>query len=241
MRTVSGEPGSKPGAPTALSQPPPSPTQTLEPIKPLLRGRFHQAAFLLAVPAAIVLVAVSRTAIERAATAIFGLSLVAMFGTSAAYHRLQWTAPARERMRRLDHSMIFVLIAGTYAPFSLLVLKAPWSIVLFSVVLVGTVAGILVKSLAIDRFVKSGGALYIVLGWLVVVAAPQIVRGLEPAPLILLIAGGLLYTLGAVVMSTTWPNPSPRVFGYHEIFHLSTVVAAGCHYAAALMVVLARH
>jgi hemolysin III len=237
---VSRDPGSKPAASTGLSWPPASPPKTLEPVKPLLRGRFHQGAFLAAIPAAIVLVAVAHSALERVATAIFGLSLVAMFGTSAAYHRLQWTDPARARMRRLDHSMIFVLIAGTYAPFSLLVLKAPWSIVLFSVVVAGAVAGILVKSLAIDRFVKSGGALYIVLGWLVVLAAPQIVRGLEPAPLILLITGGVLYTLGAVVLSTNRPNPSPRVFGYHEVFHATTIVAAGCHYVAVLQVVLAR-
>jgi hemolysin III len=144
-------------------------------------------------------------------------------------------------MRRLDHAMIYVLIAGTYTPFSLLVLHRPWSIVLLSLVVSGAAVGILIQVAALDRLRVIGLSLYIVLGWLVILAAPQIVRSLNVGALIPLIVGGLLYTAGAVVLATRRPNPSPRVFGYHEVFHLATVVAAVCHYAAVFQVVLALH
>lgn len=209
--------------------------------KPLLRGRIHQLAFFAAVPAAILLLTVARPAVARVAAAIYGLSLVALFGTSAAYHRIRWTDRARARMRRLDHSMIYILIAGTYTPFGLLVLKAPWSAVVLGLVGGGAIAGILIQIFAFHRMRVVTAALYIVLGWVVLVAAPQIVRGLRISSLVPLVIGGLLYTGGAIVLATKRPNPSPRVFGYHEVFHLSTVIAAICHYTSVLLVVLATH
>jgi hemolysin III len=224
-----------------LSDPSSVPREERAHTKPLLRGRIHQFAFFASIPAAILLLAVARPATARVAVAIYGLSLVALFGTSAAYHRIKWTEPARARMRRLDHSMIYVLIAGTYTPFCLLVLKVPWSVVVLGLVGGGAIAGILIQIFAFHRMQVVTAALYIVLGWAILVAAPQIVRGLRVSALIPLVIGGLLYTGGAIVLATRWPNPSPRFFGYHEVFHLSTVAAAGCHYASVLLVVLAAH
>jgi hemolysin III len=209
--------------------------------KPMLRGFIHQVAFFAAIPAAILLLAVARPVAARIAAAIYGLSLVALFGTSAAYHRLEWSARARARMRQLDHSMIFILIAGTYTPFALLVLRAPWSAVVLGLVGGGAVAGILIQVFAFQRLRIVTSTLYIVLGWAILLAAPQIVRGLRISALVPLVAGGVLYTAGAIVLAARRPDPSPRVFGYHEVFHLATVVAAMCHYAAVLLVVLAPH
>lgn len=216
------------------------PTQEVLAEKPLLRGLFHQFAFFAAIPAAILLLVVARPTAGRIAAGIYGLSLVALFGTSAAYHRFKWTERARARMRRLDHSMIYVLIAGTYMPFGILVLRAPWSIVVLGLVGGGAIAGILIQVFAFHRLRVVSSALYIVLGWTVLLAAPQIVRGLRVSALVSLVVGGLLYTGGAIVLAAKRPNPSPRVFGYHEVFHLSTVIAAVCHYAAVLLVVAAR-
>jgi hemolysin III len=221
-------------------QPAVTPTQEVLAEKPLLRGFFHQFAFFAAIPAAILLLVVARPTAGRIAAGIYGLSLIALFGTSAAYHRFRWTERARARMRRLDHSMIYVLIAGTYMPFGILVLRAPWSIVVLGLVGGGAIAGILIQVFAFHRLRVVSSALYIVLGWTVVLAAPQIVRGLRVSALVPLAVGGLLYTGGAIVLAAKRPNPSPRVFGYHEVFHLSTVVAAVCHYAAVLLVVAAR-
>jgi hemolysin III len=217
-----------------------APNQEVPDEKPLLRGFLHQFAFFAAIPAAILLLVTARPTAGRIAAGIYGLSLIALFGTSAAYHRLKWTERARARMRRLDHSMIYVLIAGTYMPFGILVLRAPWSIVVLGLVGGGAIAGILIQIFAFDRLRVLSSALYIVLGWAVLLAAPQIVRGLRVSALVALVVGGLLYTGGAIVLATKRPNPSPRVFGYHEVFHLSTVVAAVCHYTAVLLVVLAH-
>ena len=141
-------------------------------------------------------------------------------------------------MRRLDHSMIYILIAGTYMPFVLLVLHAPWSTVLLSLVAGGAIVGILIQVFAFHRLRVLTSTLYIVLGWLVLLAAPELVQSLRVSELIPLVVGGVLYTAGAITLATKKPNPSPRVFGYHEVFHLSTVVAAMCHYASVFLVVL---
>ncbi len=135
--------------------------------------------------------------------------------------------------------MIFVLIAGTYTPFALLVLGRPWSIVLLSVVWAGAAAGVILKLVKIDGFSAVGGALYIVLGWMAIFTAPQIIRGVSGATAGLLLAGGILYTTGAIVLARNKPNPSPRVFGYHEVWHSFVVGASACHYAVILLVVLA--
>lgn len=141
-------------------------------------------------------------------------------------------------MRRLDHSMIYILIAGTYTPFALLVLRAPWSTVLLSLVGGGAIAGILIQVFAFHRLRMVTSTLYIVLGWLILLAAPEVVQRLRVSQLVPLVVGGVLYTAGAITLATKKPNPNPSVFGYHEVFHLSTVVAAVCHYASVLLVIL---
>jgi hemolysin III len=209
-----------------------------QPAKPRLRGRLHQFAFFVAVPAGVALVAAAPTARTRVATLVYALSLAGLYGTSAAYHRLPWSPPARQWMRRLDHSMIFLLIAGTYTPFALLVLEPPWSWVILGVVWVGALTGIVLKMIHIDGFAALGATLYVALGWLAVVTIPQILKGLEGWATVLLLVGGILYTTGAIVLARKRPDPAPATFGYHEIFHSFVVGGSACHYAVVLLVVL---
>lgn len=202
------------------------------PVKPRFRGRLHQIAFFVSVPAGVALVAAASGAEARIVAAIFAVSLSGLYGTSALYHRHDWTPATRRIMRRLDHAMIFVLIAGTYTPITLLALRPAWGITLLSLVWTGAVVGATLKFLRLERLRRVGHVMYLVLGWLVVVSAPQLARNLTPLELALIISGGLLYTVGAILFAAQRPNPAPRVFGYHEVWH-SFVVAAGlCHYAA---------
>ena len=203
--------------------------------RPRLRGWLHQIAFFLSIPQGVAVVVAAAGALSRVAAGIYAVSLASLYGSSALYHRLRWSPRALLRMRRLDHSMIFVLIAGTYTPFALLVLHGAWSITILALAWAGAVAGITIKILSIDRLAILGGALYIVLGWLVIVALPKIVHGLSPTGLALLFAGGVLYTTGAVVLWRRWPNPSPRWFGYHEVWHSMVIAASLCHYVAILL------
>lgn len=208
--------------------------------KPRFRGRLHQIAFFLAVPQGIALVATAAGWLARLAAATYALSLAGLLGVSALYHRLTWTPKALSRMRRLDHSMIFVLIAGTYTPVSLLVLRGPWAIALLGVVWAGAVTGVLLKQLGLERTRKITGTMYIVLGWAAVIAAPWLVARMSAAVLSLIVAGGLLYTLGAIVFARKRPDPNPAVFGYHEVWHVAVVAASLCHYVAILLLVLSR-
>jgi len=162
-----------------------------------------------------------------------------MYGSSALYHRLKWSPRALVRMKRLDHSMIFVLIAGSYTPIALLVLHGAWSTTILALAWAGAVAGITIKLLSIERLQVVDGAMYIVLGWLVVVALPQIVHGLSHTGLVLLFAGGLLYTGGAGVLWRRKPDPNPAWFGYHEVWHSMFVAGSVCHYVA-IMLLLSR-
>ena len=166
---------------------------------------------------------------------MYALSLSGMYGASALYHRLKWSPRALVRMKRLDHSMIFVLIAGSYTPFALLVLHGWWSSVILGLAWAGAAFGIAIKLLSMERLRVLGGAMYIVLGWLVIIAMPQLVHGMSPVGVALLFAGGALYTLGAVVLWRRWPDPSPRWFGYHEVWHTMVVTATLCHYAAIML------
>jgi hemolysin III len=204
-------------------------------IRPRLRGRLHQIAFFVAVPAGIALVLLARGTTARVAVLVYALSLVGLYGASAAYHRRHWTATARARMQRLDHSMIFVLIAGTYTPFCLLALHGAWSIVLLAAVWAGAIAGIVLKLVGVHRTQLATAILYISLGWLAVVATPVVISSLSTVALVLLVSGGLLYTVGAIVFATRRPDPSPRVFGYHEVWHSFVVGASACHYAVILL------
>ena len=136
--------------------------------------------------------------------------------------------------------MIFVLIAGTYTPVSLLVLNGPWAIALLSVVWAGAITGVLLKQFGMERTRKITGAMYIVLGWVAVIAAPWFVTRMSAPVLSLIAAGGILYTVGAIIFARKRPDPNPAVFGYHEVWHVAVVAASLCHYVAILLLVLSR-
>lgn len=172
------------------------------------------------------------------AAAVFAASVVAMFGASALYHRVTWSPPVRRWMRRLDHAMIYGLIAGTYTPFGLLVLHGNWRIVVLAIVWSGAAAAVLLKLLWVDGPKWLAAAIGIALGWVGVVAAPKLVAGIGAVGSLLLIGGGVLYSLGAVVYARRRPNPLPATFGYHEVFHLLVVAAVAAQYAAVAFFVL---
>lgn len=167
------------------------------------------------------------------ATAVYSLTVSALFGVSALYHRHTWVSSrARTWMKRLDHSMIFLFIAGTYTPFALLAMEQDTGAIVLAVVWGGALAGVTLK-LAwpyAPRWV--GTPIYIGLGWVAVFVLPDLLHHAGVAALVLLLVGGALYTVGAVFYASKWPNPWPRVFGYHEFFHAATVLAAVCHYIA---------
>jgi hemolysin III len=206
---------------------------------PTWRGRLHQIAFFVSLPMGAALVALSRTGEARAAAAVFSVGLAGVFGVSAAYHRGQWSDRAKVWMRRFDHSMIYVLIAGSYTPFCLLVLDGATGLVLLSIVWAGALVGITMKMVRPLGLEKLTAFLYIALGWVAVFALPQMIRGLSAPAAVLVIAGGLLYTLGAIALASHRPDPRPAVFGYHEVWHASTIGASLCHWLAVLTVVLA--
>jgi hemolysin III len=207
------------------------------PPKPRWRGRIHQGAFFASIPAGIVLVALSQGAPAHVAAACFALSLAALFGTSALYHRGDWTPRARRVLQRADHAMIFVLIAGSYTPITLLAMRPAWGITLLAVVWTIAVVGMTLALAHFGVLRRIGGFLYIGLGWLVIVAMPVIVRSLGPAELALMFGGGVLYTLGALGLARRRPDPRPTVFGYHEVWHVMTVLAATCHFALVMLLV----
>ena len=165
--------------------------------------------------------------------------MVVLFGTSALYHRIDWgSVAARRWMRRLDHSAIFLLIAGTYTPFALLALDGPLATVILVVVWAGALSGIVMKLVWIDAPKPVVAIAYVMLGWVAVAAFPDLIEELGVTGVGLIVAGGALYTTGAVVYALKRPDPAPTVFGYHEIFHLLVIVAAALQYAAVAFYVL---
>lgn len=211
----------------------------LAPAKPRLRGRIHQVAFFVSIPAGVLLIVLAQGAAGTTAAVIYAVSLSAVFGASASYHVGTWTKPALRRMKRLDHSTIFVLIAGSYTPITLLVLHGAWSVVILSLIWTMAALGITLKLARIDGLSKVAATLYMSMGWLVVIPFLQLYRGLSTAGLTLLVAGGALYTLGAIVFARRSPDPNPVVFGYHEVWHAFVVAAAACHWAMILLVLRA--
>jgi hemolysin III len=203
--------------------------------KPRLRGRLHQAALVVAIPASVRLVAAAPTMSTRVATTIYAVSLIGLFGASAAYHLLSWSPSALRRARVLDHCMIFFLIAGSYTAFSVLALDGPLRAVVLAIVWVGALIGIALKLFDIEALPRVGGALYIGLGWAAVLALPQLLIELDLLPLVLVVAGGLMYTAGTLVLLRRRPDPNPLVFGYHEVWHAIVIAASTCHYVAVSM------
>jgi hemolysin III len=205
--------------------------------KPRLRGRIHQVAFFVSIPAGITLVLLASGPVSTAVAVVYAVSLTAVFGSSAAYHRGRWSEGARRRMRRLDHSMIFVLIAASYTPVSVLMLDGTWEALLLSLVWTGAAVGVTLKMIRPEGLSVTTGILYMALGWLAMIALPQLLQEMTTAEAILMISGGLLYTAGAIVFASRKPDPRPATFGYHEIWHAFMVAAAVCHYAMILLVI----
>jgi hemolysin III len=206
--------------------------------RPRLRGVSHQWAFFFSLLAGGALVLAAPAGEATVASAIYAVSVAALFGTSALYHRVTWASQsARRWMRRLDHSMIFLLIAGTYTPFAVLVLEGTLATVILLVVWTGALAGVALKLVWIDAPKPLVAVLYVLLGWVAVAAFPDLVAGLGVTSTALVAAGGMLYTAGAVVYALGRPNPVPAVFGYHEVFHALVIAAAALQYAAIVFVV----
>jgi hemolysin III len=210
-----------------------------QPLAPRLRGVFHQYAFFVAVAAGVVLAVLADGYRERIAVWIDVAALAAMFGASALYHRVPWrSAAARLRARRLDHAMIFVFIAGTYTPFALLAFEGTVSVVVLLTVWAGAAFGTALELAWIEGPRWLTAIAYLAVGWVGVIAVPQLFPALGVAPAVLLIVGGALYSVGALSYATTWPNPFPSTFGFHEVFHLLVVVAAAAQFVAVSLVVL---
>jgi len=202
-------------------------------VKPKLRGVSHEWAFFASLVLGAGLILLAQTPKATLAVGVYALSLSALFGTSALYHRVNWTRPnVRLRMRRLDHSMIFFLIAGTYTPFALLVLNGALATAILVVVWIGAIAGAIVEVIWINHPKWASVLIYMSLGWVAVVAFPALWSSLGVGGSLLVAAGGVLYTAGAVVYATQRPNPNPAIFGYHEVFHLLVIAAAVAHFSA---------
>jgi hemolysin III len=203
--------------------------------KPRMRGWLHTYAFGVAIICGIVLcsLAASRPGWSPFVSClIYSLTVCALFGTSALYHRRVWSPRGYKIMRRLDHSMIFVFIAGTYTPFSVLLLPVRTAELILAIVWIGAVAGVALKLITPNAPRWLSAPLYIALGWVAVAVLPDILRHGGVAALVLLMAGGSVYTVGAIFYALRRPNPWPTVFGHHEFFHACTLVAAICHHIA---------
>jgi hemolysin III len=204
------------------SSPPPAPPHP--PSRPRLRGRMHQAAFCVSLVGLGALVHVAHSTLALVAAGIYGLATVALYFVSYSYHVLARSPRARRIMQRADHSMIFVLIAGTFTPVVLLAMHGPWRWALLGVVWLIALGGVALKCIALERFPRLGGGLYIALGWVGVVAAPAFFH--RPLLGLLFTLGGILYTVGAALFASRRPRLNPVWFGYHEAWH-TFVVAAG--------------
>jgi len=196
-----------------------------------MRGVLHQYSFFVALGIVLALVLASAD-LARFASAVYGTALVGQFGVSALYHRTTWTPRARRWMRRLDHSMIFVLIAGTYTPVAVLVLPRPFGLVLLATVWLATAVGVAFNLAWITAPRWIPAVLCLVLGWIAIVALPDLVAVMSLPTVLFLVVGGVAYSAGAVVYATRRPNPAPAIFGYHEVFHALTIVAAVLHFSA---------
>ncbi|MET8201630.1 PAQR family membrane homeostasis protein TrhA [Micromonospora taraxaci] len=203
--------------------------------KPRMRGWLHTYAFFVALVCGIVLCSIAATRPGWAplvSCLIYSLTVCGLFGTSALYHRRVWSERGYQVMRRMDHSMIFVFIAGTYTPLCVMLLAPRPATVMLALVWGGALAGVALKVVwpHAPRWVSA--PLYLALGWVAVAMLPEILHGGGVAALVLLIVGGAIYSIGAVFYALRRPNPWPTVFGHHEFFHASTLLAALCHHIA---------
>lgn len=199
--------------------------------RPLLRGALHGAAFAASIAVGVLLVVFSRESRVLPAT-VFACSAALMLGTSTLYHRVTWRPNARLWMRRADHAGIFLLIAGTYTPVALISLRGAWGMTVLIVVWSGAIAAAISKFCWVGAPKWLSALLGLALGWVGMIVLPRFAHHEGITPVILLAAGGLAYTAGALVYALKRPDPFPRVFGYHELFHALTIVALACQYVA---------
>ena len=199
---------------------------------PILRGVSHFWAFWCALAATIPLVALAPSGAARGAAVVYGAGMCILFAGSAAFHRWRCGPRLRSLLCRIDHSAIFVFIAASYTPVALLVLDGPTGWTLFGAAWAGALAGVALSLLWIGAPRVLFAATYVALGWLALMAMPELISRLSAAPLVLIGSGGILYTIGAVVYATRRPDPWPRVFGFHEVFHALVIAAAALHFVA---------
>ena len=205
--------------------------------KPQLRGMLHLVAFPLSIVSGAVAILVAKGTTATVGAAIYAVSGVVLFGVSALYHRGNWDARRHAQLRRLDHSNIFLLIAGTYTPICLMLLEGTTRTVVLTIVWVGAAAGVVfrVAWLSAPRWLYT--PFYLALGWVAIAVLPELARNGGGSVVALVAIGGLAYTLGGVAYGLKRPDPVPAVFGYHEVFHSCTLVGFGAHYAAVLLAV----
>ncbi|WEK62587.1 MAG: hemolysin III family protein [Candidatus Microbacterium colombiense] len=207
-------------------------------IKPTWRGWIHAGVFPVAVVAGIVLIIVAESGAAKWSAAVFMASSLLLFGNSALYHRFDWSPPVKLLLKRIDHANIFLLIAGTYTPLATLALPPEKGALLLSLVWGGTVVGILFRVFWIHAPRWLYVALYLLMGWAAVMFMADLFAA-NVVMMVLVIVGGLLYTGGAIVYALKKPNPWPGRFGFHEIFHVCTVLAFLCHWTACLLIAIA--
>ncbi len=211
-------------------------------MKPRLRGWLHAYAAAISIVTGAALISVTaslRGAPAVVSTVIYSATITLLFGTSALYHRLNWSPRARVIMKRLDHSMIFVFIAGTYTPLAVLCLPRNSAIAVLVAVWVGALFGVALQTTwkSAPRWLSA--PCYIALGWVAVFVMPDLLHNGGVAAFVLIVVGGVVYTLGGIGYALKRPNPYPGVFGFHEVFHLCTLIAAVCHYVAVWFAVFA--
>ncbi len=206
-------------------------------VRPRLRGWLHAGLFPVVIVAGLVLVAAASTARSRAGVAIFIGTACMLFGTSALYHRGRWTPAVRKFLRRLDHANIFLIIAGTYTAFALTLLPESQAQILLWIMWIGAAAGVTFKVFWVGAPRWLSTPIYVALGWVALFYIEPFYRTGGALVVVLIAAGGILYTLGAVVYGLKRPDPSPRWFGFHEVFHAFTVAAFLAHFVAASVAV----
>jgi hemolysin III len=202
------------------------------PDMPRLRGLLHLHALWLAVPLAVVLVSLAPDGGARLAAAVYGVGLIALFTASALYHRWRWNPRWKPLLRRIDHSTIFLFIAASYTPVAALVLEPPMSVVVLVSVWAAALGGVVLSVAWIEAPRALQALCYIGVGWVALVALPELAGSLGAWPVALLAVGGALYSAGAVVYATQRPDPWPATYGFHEVFHTLVVLAAAVHYVA---------
>ena len=208
-------------------------------VKPKLRGVFHELGFYAAVVVGVVVIVTADPGKARMAGVIFASCVAFCFGASAVYHRPTWRPRPRAWLARLDHVGIYLLIAGSYAPFALIVLSRGWAVPVLAIVWGGALAAIILKLCWVQAPKWLSAAIGLTLGWVGAVVFPQLLT-LSTVAIVLVAASGVLYTVGAVVYTRRRPDPRPQVFGYHELFHVLTVAAVACEYVVVAFYVLPR-